>query len=238
MKKLNINLLLMLLVIVFLPCCSPEPKSLTLTNGSDRKTSIKNMITPNGERLLPAEDGTVRSALGEPIIDLNTFKLEITGLVDSSFYLTWDEIRGLLEFQTDTILMYCVEGWEVWGRWEGIMVKNLLDKARVQTKGEYVLFSSADGYTTSLPISYLEKYNAILAYNVNGSPLKVSDGFPLRLIAFGKYGYKWAKWVDKLTVIDKSQAGYWESYGFPDQADVPILRRSYYEGLNAKPLEY
>lgn len=63
-------------------------------------------------------------------------------------------------------------------------------------------------------------------------------GFPLRLIAFGKYGYKWAKWVNQLKVIDQSQIGFWESIGFPDQADVPISRRSYYEGQNAKPLEY
>jgi len=117
-------------------------------------------------------------------------------------------------------------------------VKDLLDKANVQQKGKYVLFHSVDGYKTALPISYLEKYSALLAYQVNGKPLKVNDGFPLRLIAFGKYGYKWAKWVDKLDVIYQSMLGYWENYGYSDKADVPIQRRRYYEGSNVKLLNY
>jgi DMSO/TMAO reductase YedYZ molybdopterin-dependent catalytic subunit len=230
MKKINTIILLTLFVIVLPQGCSQD-KNRT-------ETDINNMQTPGGKRLLPAEKGQVRSAFGVPVIDTNNFKLEITGLVDSSYFLTWKEIRDLPKVFSDTILMYCVEGWEVWGKWEGIMVKDLLDKARVQSTGQYVLFGSVDGYTTSLPVSYLENYNAMLAYKVNGSPLSNSDGFPLRLIAFGKYGYKWEKWVNQLKVVDQSQIGFWESIGFPDQADVPVSRRSYYEGQNAKPLEY
>jgi DMSO/TMAO reductase YedYZ molybdopterin-dependent catalytic subunit len=90
-------------------------------------------------------------------------------------------------------IMYCVEGWEVWGNWKGILIKDLLDKAHLQSDGEYILFESRDGYKTALPISYLENYNAMLAYWVNNALLQKQDGFPLRLIAFGKYGYKWAK---------------------------------------------
>jgi len=238
MKKLNnISLMTLLAIIIFLGC-KPETKKVASGIGSNGKISIKNMLTPTGEKLLPAEEGTIRSDLGEPVIDTNTFILEISGLVDSSFNLTWNEIRDLPVAYSDTILMYCVEGWEVWGNWKGIKVKDLLNKAHIQPEGKYVLFSSVDGYTTSLPVSYLEKYNAILAYNVNGSPLKVYDGFPLRLIAFGKYGYKWAKWINKLKVINQSQIGYWESYGYSDQADVPVSRRSYYEGPNTMPLQY
>jgi DMSO/TMAO reductase YedYZ molybdopterin-dependent catalytic subunit len=199
---------------------------------------VTTMATPSGGKLKPAEEGPVRSALGEPKIDLTAFQLEITGLVDSSFSLTWEEIQALPAAYSDTILMYCVEGWEVWGNWKGVLIKDLLDKAHIQPEGEYILFGCVDGYTTSLPISYLEKYNAMVAYQVNAFPLKEHDGFPLRLIAFGKYGYKWAKWVNKLEVMSQSQIGYWERQGYSDRADVPIKRRSYYEGENAKPLEY
>ncbi len=238
MKELNLNLLLILFVIVFLPCCSPESKNLEQATGNNGHTNIKNMSTPTGERLLPAEEGPVISAFGEPVIDLNTFKLEITGLVDSSFSLTWDEIRGLKEYPTDTILMYCVEGFEVWGVWEGIRVEDLLSKARVRSAGGYILFSSVDGYSINLPISYLKTYKVMLAYNVNGSPLRPGDGFPLRLIAFGKYGYKWAKWVSKIEVIDQSQASIGDSSGISHQDDVPVSVRKYYEGPDVKPLEY
>jgi DMSO/TMAO reductase YedYZ molybdopterin-dependent catalytic subunit len=237
MKKYIIHLTLGIIPFILLQTCSPGPK--TFSQENDRPgTSIPNMKTPTGARLLPAQEGPVRSAYDVPVIDLNTFRLEISGLVDSSFSLTWDQITRLSEYQTDTILMYCVEGWEVWGRWEGIRVKDLLDIAGVQPSGKYVLFTGIEGYTTSLSISYLIKYNALLAYNVNSYPLKPEDGFPLRLIAFGKFGYKWIKWVNRLKVIDKSQLGFWEDNGFPDEANVPLARRQYYEGKMAIPLSY
>jgi DMSO/TMAO reductase YedYZ molybdopterin-dependent catalytic subunit len=238
MRKLTINLLLALFTIGFLTVYCAKPKNQIQNTEGKGITSFKNGVMPNGGRLLPAEEGPVRSALGVPAINLSTFKLEITGLVDSSFHLTWNEIIELPETNSDTMIMYCVEGWEVWGKWEGIQVEDLLNKAHVKPEGKYVVFSSADGYTTCLPISYLEKYKAMLAYNVNGSPLKANDGFPLRLVAFGKFGYKWAKWVNSLKVVDKPQNGFWESEGFSDQAEVEISRRIYYEGRNANPLDY
>ena len=196
------------------------------------------MATPNGGKLKPAEEGPIRSALGEPAIDLETFQLTIDGLVDSSYSLSWEEIQELKPAYTGFMIMYCVEGWEVWGKWKGVSIKDLLEKAYVQTGGEYILFESADGYKTALPIAYLVKYNSMLAYEVNDAPLQSHDGFPLRLIAFGKFGYKWAKWVHKLTVMDESQRGYWEKLGYDDRADVPLDRRRFYEGDSVKPLSY
>lgn len=194
--------------------------------------------TPNGGKLKSAEEGPIRSALGQPSINLNTFQLSISGLVDSSYTLSWEEIEKMPAVYTDTILMYCVEGWEVWGKWKGMLISDLLEKAIVHSDGKYILFECLDGYKTALPIAYLEKYNSMLAYQVNNAPLQEHDGFPLRLICFGKYGYKWAKWVTKLEVLDDSQLGYWESLGYSDQADVPISRRQYYEGDNIMPLNY
>jgi DMSO/TMAO reductase YedYZ molybdopterin-dependent catalytic subunit len=203
-----------------------------------RETDGITMATPEGGELKPAEEGPVRSALGVPSIDLETFQLTINGLVDSSYSLNWEEIQELKPAYTGFMIMYCVEGWEVWGKWEGVLIKDLLDKAHVQTGGEYILFECVEGYKTALPIAYLVKYNSMLAYQVNGAPLQSQDGFPLRLIAFGKFGYKWAKWVHKLTVMDESQRGYWEKLGYDDRADVPLDRRRFYEGDSVKPLSY
>lgn len=240
MKNLNINLLLILFVIIILSSCSSNnPVEIPETNYNEGITYIPSMKTPRGTMLFPAEEGPPLSVFGYPTIDLNSFSLEINGLVDSSFNIPGNELKLWARAQTDIILMYCVDGWEVWGIWEGILVKELLKAAHVQPEGKHVLFSSADGgYTTSLPISYLEKYNVILAYNVNNSSLDTNDGFPLRLIAYGKFGYKWIKWVNKLEVIDKSQAGYWENDGYSDEANVPLPRRMFYEGEDAEPLEY
>ena len=123
MKKLNINLLNVLFVIVLLPCCKPDSKTLSQSGGNG-KTGLERLETPGGEKLLPAEEGPERNALGVPAIDLKTYKLEVTGLVDSSLSLTWNDIKAMPASQSSTILMYCVDGWEVYGIWEGIVIRS------------------------------------------------------------------------------------------------------------------
>ncbi len=229
--RIGIALLLGLAVLLQLSC----DRTVGVVSGSIDVTS---MATPNGGRLKPAEEGPVRSALGQPDIELDSFRLSVSGLVDSAFSLSWGEIQDWPSVYSDTILMYCVDGWEVWGNWRGILVNDLLREARLEENGAHVMFHSVDGYSTSLPVSYIEKYNTLLAYEVNGSHLADYDGFPLRLIAFGKYGYKWAKWVNWLEVVAEPLPGFWESAGYDNRADVPLERRRYYEGPDAEPLDY
>ena len=221
-------------IIIKLSHCSngsvPSPGASTV--------DVTTMATPKGDKLKPAEGGPVRSTLGKPEVDLDSFQLSISGLVDSPFSLTWEEIQERPAVYTGKMLMYCVEGWEVWGDWKGIPVKDLLQEASLKDNSQYVMFHCIDGYSTALPIAYLQKYDAILAYEVNGKPLEEKDGFPLRLVAFGKHGYKWAKWVNRLEVIDRSRKGTWETRGYSDRANVRVERRKYYEGQEAEPLDY
>lgn len=238
LKRFGSLSIILLLLTIFISACGDDKDPLTFEDKSNEVPDGISMATPNGGELKSALDGPVRSALGEPGINLDTYRLTIDGLVDSSYALSWEGIQEMPAAYTDTMIMYCVEGWEVWGNWKGVLVKDLLDKARLQADGEYVLFECRDGYKTALPISYLDTYNAMLAYQVNHAPLQKHDGFPLRLIAFGKYGYKWAKWVTKLSVLNESQLGYWEKLGYSDQADVSLDRRRFYEGDTVKPLIY
>jgi DMSO/TMAO reductase YedYZ molybdopterin-dependent catalytic subunit len=196
------------------------------------------MATPKGEKLKSAENGPERSVLGRPRVDLDNFQLFISGLVHSPFSLTLAEIQKMPPFYTGKMVMYCIEGWEVWGNWKGILVKDLLKRASLKDNALYVMFHCADGYSTTLPIAYLEKYDAMLAYEVNGKTLRAEDGLPLRLIAFGKYGYKWAKWVNRIQVLDRTRKGYWEQRGYSDRANVRRGKRRHYEGADAEPLEY
>jgi DMSO/TMAO reductase YedYZ molybdopterin-dependent catalytic subunit len=238
MKFQDNKYVLLLILMASLVGCKPGSRELAQNPGHPGQTGLESKITPSGERLLPAEEGPERSAFGAPSIDLASFTLEITGLVDSSFSMNWSEINSMPDYQSGTMLMYCVEGWEVWGNWEGVRIKDLLALARIRPEGKYITFTCVDGYSTSLPVSYLLKYNALLASSVNGYPLSPVDGYPLRLVAFGKFGYKWAKWVNKMVITDNSEKGFWESLGFPDRADVEMSRRRYYEGQFAQPLNY
>jgi DMSO/TMAO reductase YedYZ molybdopterin-dependent catalytic subunit len=238
MLKRVFNLAILLSVCTLFIQCTTDNSGVNTPSDTNRSIDVTTVTTPDGRPITPAEEGPVRSALGEPEIDLDTFQLRITGLVDSPFTLSWEEVQAFPPAYSDTILMYCVEGWEVWGNWKGLRIRSLLEVAHVQPEGNHILFGCADGYSTSLPVSYLLNYDIILAYEVNGLPLSVSDGFPLRLIAFGKYGYKWAKWITSMEVTDESVIGYWEGRGYTDKADVPLERRRYYEGDDVQPLEY
>ena len=73
--------------------------------------------TPNGDTLRAADEGPIRSALGQPKVDLNTYALSVVGMVNSPLVLTWEEIQALPVAYSDTTIMYCIEGWEVWGNW-------------------------------------------------------------------------------------------------------------------------
>lgn len=238
LRRFGLFSISIILAVIYLSACGDEKNPDPPEEKTKEEPDGITMATPNGGELKSAVEGPVRSALGEPEVNLDTYRLRIDGLVDSSYALSWEEIQDMPASYTDTMIMYCVEGWEVWGNWKGILIKDLLDKAHLQSEGEYILFESRDGYKTALPVSYLEKYNAMLAYQVNNALLQKQDGFPLRLIAFGKYGYKWAKWVTKLSVVNESQLGYWEKFGYSDQADVSLDRRRFYEGDTVKALVY
>ncbi len=230
--------MLFLVVIFIFVTCGKDNSMVTNPDKDEEETDITTGATPNGGDLKPAEEGPVRSAFGQPVFALDTFKLEITGLVDSSFSLSWEAIQKSPAVYTDTLIMYCIEGWEVWGVWKGILVKDLLEKAHVYPHAEYILFESIDGYKSTMSLSYVKKYKAMLAYAVNGSPLQNHDGFPLRLIAFGKFGYKWAKWVHRIELMSPMDLSNTLDDEWLDPGDIPVEHRRYYEGEDVEPLVY
>ncbi len=225
---------LLLLFVVFLVYCEDEKPLSENNTTAPEGTGNEN---PFKEYIVRAENGPERSVFGVPVIDMNEFTLTITGLVDSTVTLNWQQIQNMKSVKSDTMIMYCVEGWEVWGQWEGISIKSLLVLSGVKQDAEHILFHCVDDYTTSLPLAYLIKYNAMLAYKVNGYPLAPNDGYPLRLINFGKIGYKWAKWVNKLELTNESVKGYWESGFYDNRADVPMRWREKYE-YDPQPIVY
>ena len=110
MRRFRKILFIAILSIGFLLNCV-EDQDLGM-HGTPAKKRIDgiNMATPDGGKLKPAEEGPVRSVFGTPTINLDTFQLTVTGLVDSSYSLSWKEINELPAAYSDTIIMYCVEG--------------------------------------------------------------------------------------------------------------------------------
>jgi DMSO/TMAO reductase YedYZ molybdopterin-dependent catalytic subunit len=84
-----------------------------------------------------------------------------------------------------------------------------------------VIFSAADGYTTSLPLATIREKQLILAYSSNGLDLPPEMGYPFIVVAEEKFGYKWARWVTRIELSeDADYQGYWEQRGYDNTADI------------------
>jgi DMSO/TMAO reductase YedYZ molybdopterin-dependent catalytic subunit len=101
----------------------------------------------------------------------------------------------------------CTGGWYSEQRWQGIRVGDLLAQAEVQEGARYVRFRSATGYRWSLPLE--EATEALLATGVTDRPLAHGNGAPLRLVAPGRRGFQWVKWVVAVEVLDAPDVGQW-----------------------------
>lgn len=174
-----------------------------------------------GERMTPISDVPSLNIKGTQVIDIKDYKLKITGFVENSVSYSYNEIIKNHQNYVKPVKLICITGWDAKILWEGVLVYDLLSDAGVSKNANTVIFKSSDGYTTSLPLEYVKEEKILLAYKMNGITLPSEYGFPFRIVAEAKYGYKWAKWVTEIEVSDNSDyRGYWEERGFSNEADI------------------
>jgi DMSO/TMAO reductase YedYZ molybdopterin-dependent catalytic subunit len=159
---------------------------------------------------------------GAPDIDINTWELEISGLVENPYMLKYDEILALPQisvYATLETISNPIGGPSIGNAvWTGVPLKIILEKAGIKDSAIKVVFYCEDGYSTAIKIEEALKDDAILAYKMNGKTLAPEHGYPLRAVIPGKYGMKWAKWINRIELTDKDYKGYWESLGWSDYA--------------------
>ncbi len=165
--------------------------------------------------------GRTNSIKGTQEIDPETYRLTINGAVENPMTLSFRDILEYSYLERENV-MYCVEGWSFEADWRGIGVRDILAEVDPKAEAKRVIFHAVDGYSSSFPIVELNSTDSFfLAYMANGQYLARKHGFPLRLIAEGKWGYKWVKWVVGMEVTENpDHLGYWEKRGYPDDADV------------------
>jgi DMSO/TMAO reductase YedYZ molybdopterin-dependent catalytic subunit len=175
-----------------------------------------------GENLSSISDFRENSIKGPQYINASTYRLTITGMVNKTVEISYsDVVNGFQKFQK-VITLHCVEGWSVKILWEGFLLKDLLEEAGITSEAVNVIFHAYDGYSTSLPLKYILEKDILIAYKINGLILPPERGFPFELVAESKYGYKWIKWITVIELSDNvNYKGYWESRGFPNDAEVP-----------------
>ncbi|WP_254359409.1 molybdopterin-dependent oxidoreductase [Microbacterium hominis] len=174
----------------------------------------------------------IDTALVVPQIDPAEWSLRVHGMVEQEVVLTWDELLALPLEESDTTLA-CVSN-TVGGllignaRWLGYPIREVLARANPSADADMVLSRSIDGFTASTPLDVLtDDRNAIFAVGMNGEPLPLEHGFPVRMVVPGLYGYVSAtKWVVELEVtrFDRATA-YWTTRGWADRAPIKLQSR-------------
>ncbi len=212
-KLIAVSLTIMLLVLVFLAVYYGVNQPKRLYPGEIRDYQ--------GENLSSIGDFRENSIKGPQQVDISTYRLSITGLVNKTVNYTYDEILSKFQKYEKVVTLYCVEGWSAKILWEGFLVNDLLKEAGVNSSAVAVIFYAYDGYSTELPIDYITDKNIIIAYKMNGLTLPPERGFPFELVAESQYGYKWAKWITNIELTDNPDyLGFWESRGYPNNATL------------------
>jgi sulfoxide reductase catalytic subunit YedY len=157
----------------------------------------------------------IRSIEQTPSFDPTTWKLSIEGLVESPLKISYNELLKL-ESEEQITDFHCVEGWSVdTVKWKGVRPGVLFDKAGLKSNAAFVTFHSASGlYDDSLSLKEALETGVLLAYNMYDEPLPLENGGPLRLVMPRMFGYKNVKWVNRITITNTQEIGYWEQLGY------------------------
>lgn len=158
---------------------------------------------------------------GYPAFSPSSYRLRIDGLVERPMTMTIADILRAPAV-SETRFYQCVTGWKVNNvHWTGIRLSSLLDQVRPHASAHAVKFYSFDGvYTESLTMAQARQSDVLLAYNLMDKPLSTAQGAPLRLVVPGMYGYKFAKWVNRVELIPAPIDGYWERNGYDRDAYI------------------
>jgi len=151
--------------------------------------------------------------LGQWQDDIGSYSLAVTGLVDTPVQLSLAQIRRDFEPIAADMVLQCMTNIH-WGRvhFTGARLLDVLDYVGVSDEAWKIALRGADGFDTDLTIDEVRSapHAYLLAYAMNDEPVTPDHGFPIRLTADGKYGYKWCKWLTEIELVDYDFKGHYE----------------------------
>jgi len=154
-----------------------------------------------------------------PQTDLATWDFKVFGEVEESVTLTYDELKALPQTEI-TVDIHCVTRWSRFDTsFKGAHWRELAKLVRPKPTGKFVLAHAEQGFTANLPLEALEDDEALIAWAADGEPLEPEHGWPLRLVVPSRYFWKSAKWLRGLELLSADQPGFWERYGYHNDAD-------------------
>jgi DMSO/TMAO reductase YedYZ molybdopterin-dependent catalytic subunit len=172
---------------------------------------------PPGQYL--TEKWPVLHAGSVPAVDLATWDLRVFGEVEEPVRLTWEELQALPSREI-TVDIHCVTRWSRFDtRFRGVHWSELEKLVRPKPSARFVLAHAEQGFTSNVPLEAIEADDALLAYEADGKPLTPDHGRPLRLVVPSRYFWKSAKWLRGLELRATDEPGFWERYGYHNDAD-------------------
>jgi DMSO/TMAO reductase YedYZ molybdopterin-dependent catalytic subunit len=172
---------------------------------------------PPGQYL--TEKWPVLHAGSVPDTDLATWDFRIWGEVEEPLTLTWEAFDALpkTEHVQD---IHCVTRWSRFDMsFRGVHWRDLAPLVRPKPSARFAIAHAEQGFTANVPLASLEDDYALLATEADGEPLSEEHGWPLRLVIPGKYFWKSAKWLRGIELRAADQPGFWERYGYHNDAD-------------------
>jgi DMSO/TMAO reductase YedYZ molybdopterin-dependent catalytic subunit len=150
---------------------------------------------------------------------LDTWTLRVFGEVENEVELSWEELNALPRSENVQDI-HCVTRWSHFDmRFGGVHPNEVLALARPKPSARFVVAHAEAGFTANIPLSFLTAPDALLATHADGEPLSAEHGYPLRLVVPGKYFWKSAKWLRGLELTAEDHPGFWERYGYHNDAD-------------------
>jgi DMSO/TMAO reductase YedYZ molybdopterin-dependent catalytic subunit len=154
-----------------------------------------------------------------PQTDLASWDFKVFGEVEEPLTLGYDELQALPQTEI-TVDIHCVTRWSRFDTgFKGVHWRELAKLVRSRQTARYVLAHAEQGFTSNVPLEALEDDNALIAWEADGEPLEPEHGWPLRLVVPSRYFWKSAKWLRGLELLSSDQPGFWERYGYHNDAD-------------------
>ena len=163
---------------------------------------------------------TSHTATGEiPEFDSDKWFFTIDGAVDAGVVMNYETFLRI-GIKTVESEFHCVTQWsKLHNIWEGVLFKDVLNQVSVQAKAKYAMIHCFGDYSINLPLDVLMDDDVLFAIKHDGHEITVEHGAPLRLVVPKRYGWKSAKWVNGIELMDENRPGFWESRGYHMEGD-------------------
>jgi DMSO/TMAO reductase YedYZ molybdopterin-dependent catalytic subunit len=172
---------------------------------------------PPGQYL--TEKWPVLHAGDVPSIDLETWRLDVTGEVEEPLSLSYEQLKELPATEV-TSDIHCVTRWSRFdAQFKGVHWSELAKLAKPKPSARFAIAHAEQGFTANVPIAAIEDASALVVYEADGEPLTPEHGWPVRLFVPSAYFWKSAKWLHGIELSAFDKPGFWERYGYHNEAD-------------------